>query len=45
MTIGYWGLLAIVLGSMFIGCCVGVVVMAMCKVSALPMEDDQPWER
>ena len=45
MLISYPWLLAIVLGSMFIGCCVGVVMMAMCKVSALPMEDDQPWER
>jgi hypothetical protein len=33
MTIGFMGLLAIVLTSMSIGCCVGVVVMAMCKVS------------
>ena len=39
MTIGYWGLLAIVLGSMFIGCCVGVVMMAMCKVSAISKEE------
>ena len=39
MTIGYWGLLMIVLGSMFIGCCVGVVVMACCNVSAINKED------
>ena len=34
MTIGFMGLLAIVLGSMCVGCCVGVVVMAMCRISA-----------
>lgn len=34
MTIGYPGLFMIVFASAFIGCCVGVVVMAMCKVSA-----------
>ena len=39
MTIGFMGLLAIVLASMSIGCCVGVVVMAMCKVSALNKEE------
>jgi hypothetical protein len=33
MTISYPGLFAVVLASMSIGCCVGVVVMAMCKVS------------
>ena len=38
MTIGYWGLLMIVLASMFVGCCVGVVMMAMCKVSAISDE-------
>ena len=39
MLISYPWLLAIVLASMFIGCCVGVVVMAMCKVSALNKEE------
>ena len=41
MTIGYWGLLVIVLASMFIGCCVGVVVMAMCKVSAMNCDEEK----
>lgn len=39
MLISYPWLLAIVLGSMCIGCCVGVVMMAMCKVSALNKEE------
>ena len=39
MLISYPWLLAIVLASMFIGCCVGVVMMAMCKVSAISKED------
>ena len=34
MFVSYYGLFMIVLSSMFVGCCVGVVVMAMCKVSA-----------
>ena len=34
MFVSYYGLFMIVLASAFIGCCVGVVVMAMCKVSA-----------
>ena len=29
----------IVLGSMSFGCCVGVVVMAMCKVSACELDE------
>lgn len=35
----------IVLGSMSFGCCVGMVVMAMCKVSAtnrIESEDESP---
>ena len=40
MTISYPGLFAVVLASMFIGCCVGVVVMAMCKVSAISDDPD-----
>ena len=39
MLISYPWLLAIVLGSMFIGCCVGMVMMAMCNVSAISEED------
>jgi len=41
MTIGYPGLFMIVLGSAFVGCCVGVVVMAMCKVSAMNCEEEE----
>ena len=39
MTIGPVGLFLIVLASMSIGCCVGVVVMAMCRVSAISEEE------
>lgn len=41
MLISYPWLLVIVLGSMFIGCCVGVVMMAMCKVSAIMSDEEE----
>ena len=41
MFVSYYGLFMIVLSSMFVGCCVGVVVMAMCKVSAINCEEDE----
>ena len=41
MLISYPWLLVIVLGSMSVGCCVGVVMMAMCKVSAIRSDEDE----
>lgn len=41
MYIGVAGLFLIVMASMFFGACVGMVVMALCKISALNKEDDK----
>ena len=41
MIISFVGLCLIVLASLSIGCCVGVVVMAMCKVSAAVTKDEE----